>query len=55
MDPRHRDRVAFVQVCGGRFEKDMTVRHARTGKAIGYRVLRSCLVKTGPLWKMLPR
>ena len=34
MDPRHRDRVAFVRVCSGRFEKDMTVRHARTGKLI---------------------
>ena len=34
MDPRHRDRVAFVRVCSGRFEKDMLVRHARTGKAI---------------------
>ncbi len=34
MDPKHRDRVAFVRVCSGRFEKDMTVRHARTGKAI---------------------
>ncbi len=34
MDPRHRDRVAFVRVCSGRFEKDMTVRHARSGKNI---------------------
>jgi peptide chain release factor 3 len=34
MDPRHRDRVAFVRVCSGRFEKDMTVQHARTGRAI---------------------
>ena len=34
MDPRHRDRVAFVRVCSGRFEKDMTVHHARTGKQI---------------------
>ena len=34
MDPRHRDRVAFVRVCSGKFEKDMTVQHARTGKAI---------------------
>ncbi len=34
MDPRHRDRVAFVRVCSGRFQKDMTVRHARTGKNI---------------------
>ncbi len=34
MDPRHRDRIAFVRVCSGRFEKDMTVSHARTGKNI---------------------
>ena len=34
MDPRHRDRVAFVRVCSGRFEKDMTVQHARSGRAI---------------------
>ncbi|ABX08704.1 peptide chain release factor 3 [Prochlorococcus marinus] len=34
MDPRHRDRIAFVRVCSGRFKKDMTVRHARTGKNI---------------------
>ncbi len=34
MDPKHRDRVAFVRVCSGRFEKDMTVQHARTGKQI---------------------
>ncbi len=34
MDPKHRDRVAFLRVCSGRFEKDMTVCHARTGKSI---------------------
>lgn len=34
MDPKHRDRVAFVRVCTGKFEKDMTVNHARTGKVI---------------------
>jgi peptide chain release factor 3 len=34
MDPRHRDRVAFVRVCSGRFEKDMNVRHARSGRTI---------------------
>ena len=34
MDPKHRDRVAFVRVCSGRFQKDMTVQHARTGKQI---------------------
>ena len=34
MDPRHRDRIAFVRVCSGRFEKDMSVRHARSGRTI---------------------
>jgi peptide chain release factor 3 len=34
MDPRHRDRVAYLRVVSGKFERDMTVRHARTGKAI---------------------
>ncbi len=34
MDPKHRDRVAFVRVCSGRFEKDMNVQHARTGKTV---------------------
>lgn len=34
MDPRHRDRVAFIRVCSGKFEKDMVVNHARTGKQV---------------------
>jgi peptide chain release factor 3 len=34
MDPRHRDRIAFVRVCSGQFEKDMTVQHARSGRTI---------------------
>jgi peptide chain release factor 3 len=34
MDPKHRDRIAFIRVCSGKFEKDMMVNHARTGKNI---------------------
>ena len=34
MDPRHRDRVAFVRVCSGRFTKDMAVVNSRAGKPI---------------------
>ena len=34
MDPKHRDRVAFIRVCTGKFEKDMNVNHARTGKNV---------------------
>ncbi|HTE44663.1 MAG TPA: peptide chain release factor 3, partial [Gemmatimonadaceae bacterium] len=32
MDAKHRDRVAFVRICSGRFEAGMQVRHSRTGK-----------------------
>jgi peptide chain release factor 3 len=31
MDPRHRDRIAFLRVCSGRFERGMRVTNARTG------------------------
>ncbi len=34
MDPNHRDRLAFVRICSGRFERDMTVIHTRTGKRV---------------------
>jgi peptide chain release factor 3 len=34
MDPKHRDRIAFVRVCSGKFERDMTVIHQRTGKSV---------------------
>ena len=34
MDPRHRDRVAFVRVCSGRFAKDMVVSNSRVGKSL---------------------
>jgi peptide chain release factor 3 len=32
MDPSHRDRIAFVRVCSGRFERGMVVTHGPTGK-----------------------
>lgn len=34
LDPRHRDRVAFMRVCTGKFERDMEVVIARSGKRI---------------------
>jgi peptide chain release factor 3 len=34
MDPKHRDRIAFVRVCSGKFERDMTVLHSRSGKKV---------------------
>ena len=34
MNPAHRDRLAFIRICSGEFEKGMTVELARTGKPI---------------------
>jgi peptide chain release factor 3 len=34
MDPAHRDRIAFVRVCAGKFERGMKLRVSRTGKDI---------------------
>ena len=32
MDPQHRDRVAFLRVCSGRYESGMKAFHVRSGK-----------------------
>jgi peptide chain release factor 3 len=34
IDPRHRDRMAFMRVCSGRFSKDMQVTNPRTRQTI---------------------
>ena len=34
MDPRHRDRIAFVRIVSGTFEREMTVVHVQSGKRI---------------------
>src|SRR3990167_560571 len=32
MDPKHRDRVAFLRICSGKYEKGMKMHHVRIGK-----------------------
>ncbi len=34
MDPNHRDRIAFMRVVSGRFERDMTVLNPRAGRQV---------------------
>lgn len=34
MDPRHRDRIAFLRVCSGEYSRGMKMQHVRTGKDI---------------------
>ncbi|MEN6585943.1 MAG: peptide chain release factor 3 [Sulfuricella sp.] len=34
MDPKHRDRIAFIRICSGRFDRGMKVKQVSTGKQI---------------------
>ncbi|MBI3192177.1 MAG: peptide chain release factor 3, partial [Pedosphaera parvula] len=34
MDPRHRDRLAFLRICSGQFNRNMSVVHTRTGARV---------------------
>jgi peptide chain release factor 3 len=34
MDPQHRDRIAFVRLCSGKFERGMKLKHVRSGKTL---------------------
>jgi peptide chain release factor 3 len=34
MDPNHRDRIAFLRLCSGRFRRGMKLHHVRSGKTI---------------------
>lgn len=34
MDPRHRDRIAFMRICSGRYQKGMKMKHVRLGKDV---------------------
>jgi len=36
MDPAHRDRIAFVRICSGKFTRGMKVMHHRLGKEITF-------------------
>jgi peptide chain release factor 3 len=34
MDPRHRDRIAFMRLCSGHFERGMKLKNMRSGKTL---------------------
>jgi peptide chain release factor 3 len=34
MDPKHRDQIAFMRICSGKFTRDMRVIHTRTGETV---------------------
>lgn len=34
MDPQHRDRIAFLRICSGKFQQGMKLRHVRIGKDV---------------------
>lgn len=36
LDPRHRDRIAFLRICSGKFERNALYHHVRLGKNIRF-------------------
>ena len=36
MDPAHRDRIAFIRICSGKFKRGMKVMHHRIGKNVTF-------------------
>ena len=34
MDPKHRDRIAFMRICSGKYEKGLKMNHVRIGKEV---------------------
>jgi peptide chain release factor 3 len=65
MDPKHRDRVAFMRICSGRYDKGMKMRHVRIDKDVriadavtfraGDRTLVESAVAGGHYWLAQPR
>ena len=43
MNPAHRDRVAFLRVCSGRFERGMAVINGRTGRTLSTKYAHSLM------------
>jgi peptide chain release factor 3 len=34
MDPKHRDRIAFIRICSGRFDRGMKIKQVSSGKLV---------------------
>lgn len=34
MDPKHRDRIAFIRICSGHFKRGIKLKHVRSGKTM---------------------
>ena len=43
MDPNHRDRIAFLKICSGTFERNKNYLHVRSGKQMKFSEASSCL------------
>ncbi|NBC28623.1 MAG: peptide chain release factor 3, partial [Spirochaetes bacterium] len=45
LDPKHRDRIAFMRVCSGRFQREKQFRHVRLGKDVRFSTLYSFMAR----------
>lgn len=46
LDPRHRDRIAFLRVCSGKFERNKNFHHVRLNKAVRFSAPYSFLARS---------
>src|SRR5690554_6179014 len=51
MDPNHRDRIAFLRVCSGKYEKNMKMRHVRIGRTSRSPTPSPSWPRTAPRWR----
>ena len=54
MDPKHRDRIAFVRLCSGHFERGMKLHHVAHGQDAWRSTTRCCSWPTTASWPRRP-
>ena len=53
MDPKHRDRIAFLRLVSGKFKKGMKLKHVRSGKLL-QSITRSFFLRRTGKWQKKP-
>jgi peptide subunit release factor RF-3 len=51
MDPKHRDRIAFMRICSGKYEKGLKMNHVRIGKDVRISDALTFLQVNVSIWK----
>jgi peptide chain release factor 3 len=51
MDPKHRDRIAFLRICSGEFKRNTNYFHVRKGKQMKFSNPTTFMASKKKLWK----